>query len=315
MVKQWFQLWQRAQRHASSLHCFHNWGLAKVSTASILFDKLPFFYGIGLIKFQARTFNYPEIKLEVIPLSGTRHGKRSKLSFFTADWYVSYLQIILLVSLIPVLPVSSLVSLSSFVCRLLYRAIDSDKEDMGPVFNNRVDVSIFFIIYIILIAFFMMNIFVGFVIVTFQEQGEQEYKDCELDKNQVHRQPQRGNSEEWIKNVSSSSVEWLIRFPSILACSVSAFNMPWRLVLWDATSLKIHTSTESGTSSPPATLSTSCSSLLCSTPCVWECRYASQRKALRWYWGCWQIKVTIFYTDRRGIFEYLSEYLLHSVYY
>uniref|UniRef100_H3DC93 Voltage-dependent L-type calcium channel subunit alpha n=1 Tax=Tetraodon nigroviridis TaxID=99883 RepID=H3DC93_TETNG len=42
---------------------------------------------------------------------------------------------------------------------LLYRAIDSDKEDMGPVFNNRVDV-------------------------TFQEQGEQEYKDCELDKNQ-----------------------------------------------------------------------------------------------------------------------------------
>lgn len=30
-----------------------------------------------------------------------------------------------------------------------------------------------------------MNIFVGFVIVTFQEQGEQEYKNCELDKNQV----------------------------------------------------------------------------------------------------------------------------------
>uniref|UniRef100_A0A671X857 Voltage-dependent L-type calcium channel subunit alpha n=1 Tax=Sparus aurata TaxID=8175 RepID=A0A671X857_SPAAU len=68
--------------------------------------------------------------------------------------------------------------------KLLYKAIDSDEEDQGPVFNNRVDVSIFFIIYIILIAFFMMNIFVGFVIVTFQEQGEEEYKDCELDKNQ-----------------------------------------------------------------------------------------------------------------------------------
>ncbi|KAJ8370199.1 hypothetical protein SKAU_G00102270 [Synaphobranchus kaupii] len=68
--------------------------------------------------------------------------------------------------------------------QLLYRAIDSDVEDMGPVYNNRVDISIFFIIYIILIAFFMMNIFVGFVIVTFQEQGEQEYKNCELDKNQ-----------------------------------------------------------------------------------------------------------------------------------
>ncbi|KAJ8017066.1 hypothetical protein DPEC_G00013920 [Dallia pectoralis] len=68
--------------------------------------------------------------------------------------------------------------------QLLYRAIDSDREDMGPVYNNRVDIAIFFIIYLILIAFFMMNIFVGFVIVTFREQGESEYKNCELDKNQ-----------------------------------------------------------------------------------------------------------------------------------
>ncbi|XP_078798394.1 voltage-dependent L-type calcium channel subunit alpha-1C isoform X30 [Oryzias latipes] len=67
---------------------------------------------------------------------------------------------------------------------LLYRAIDSHSEDVGPIYNYRVVISIFFIIYIIIIAFFMMNIFVGFVIVTFQEQGEQEYKNCELDKNQ-----------------------------------------------------------------------------------------------------------------------------------
>ncbi|XP_035282345.1 voltage-dependent L-type calcium channel subunit alpha-1C isoform X14 [Anguilla anguilla] len=67
---------------------------------------------------------------------------------------------------------------------LLYQAIDSHTEDIGPIYNYRVVISIFFIIYIIIIAFFMMNIFVGFVIVTFQEQGEQEYKNCELDKNQ-----------------------------------------------------------------------------------------------------------------------------------
>uniref|UniRef100_A0A672KUV7 Voltage-dependent L-type calcium channel subunit alpha n=1 Tax=Sinocyclocheilus grahami TaxID=75366 RepID=A0A672KUV7_SINGR len=67
---------------------------------------------------------------------------------------------------------------------LLYKAIDSNKENMGPIYNYRVEISIFFIIYIIIIAFFMMNIFVGFVIVTFQEQGEKEYKNCELDKNQ-----------------------------------------------------------------------------------------------------------------------------------
>uniref|UniRef100_A0A452T2N4 Voltage-dependent L-type calcium channel subunit alpha n=1 Tax=Ursus maritimus TaxID=29073 RepID=A0A452T2N4_URSMA len=68
--------------------------------------------------------------------------------------------------------------------QLLYQAIDSYKEDVGPVHNHRVEMAIFFITYIILIAFFMMNIFVGFVIVTFQEQGETEYKNCELNKNQ-----------------------------------------------------------------------------------------------------------------------------------
>ncbi|XP_053881255.1 voltage-dependent L-type calcium channel subunit alpha-1S-like [Malaclemys terrapin pileata] len=69
-------------------------------------------------------------------------------------------------------------------CRLLYKAIDTHTEDMGPIYNYRVEIAIFFIIYIILIAFFMMNLFVGFVLVTFQEQGESEYKNCELDKNQ-----------------------------------------------------------------------------------------------------------------------------------
>ncbi|XP_016065694.1 PREDICTED: voltage-dependent L-type calcium channel subunit alpha-1D isoform X2 [Miniopterus natalensis] len=67
---------------------------------------------------------------------------------------------------------------------LLYKAIDSHGENVGPIYNYRVEISIFFIIYIIIVAFFMMNIFVGFVIVTFQEQGEKEYKNCELDKNQ-----------------------------------------------------------------------------------------------------------------------------------
>ena len=74
---------------------------------------------------------------------------------------------------------------SLFYSRLLYKAIDSNRENLGPIYNYRVEISIFFIIYIIIIAFFMMNIFVGFVIVTFQEQGEKEYKNCELDKNQV----------------------------------------------------------------------------------------------------------------------------------
>ncbi|XP_017527195.1 voltage-dependent L-type calcium channel subunit alpha-1F isoform X2 [Manis javanica] len=67
---------------------------------------------------------------------------------------------------------------------LLYKAIDAHTEDKGPIYNHHVDISVFFIVYIIIIAFFMMNIFVGFVIITFRAQGEQEYQNCELDKNQ-----------------------------------------------------------------------------------------------------------------------------------
>ncbi|GLH14148.1 Voltage-dependent calcium channel type A subunit alpha-1 [Gryllus bimaculatus] len=67
---------------------------------------------------------------------------------------------------------------------LLYVSIDSNMEDYGPIHNFRPIVAAYYIIYIIIIAFFMVNIFVGFVIVTFQNEGEQEYKNCELDKNQ-----------------------------------------------------------------------------------------------------------------------------------
>ena len=68
---------------------------------------------------------------------------------------------------------------------MAYKAIDSNQEDHGPLFNHRPYISIYFIVYIIIIAFFMVNIFVGFVIVTFQEEGEEEFKNCGLDKNQA----------------------------------------------------------------------------------------------------------------------------------
>ncbi|XP_041459338.1 voltage-dependent L-type calcium channel subunit alpha-1D-like isoform X6 [Lytechinus variegatus] len=68
--------------------------------------------------------------------------------------------------------------------KLLYVAVDSTEDDKGPIHSSRMPVAVFFFAYIIVIAFFMVNIFVGFVIVTFQNEGEQEYKNCELDKNQ-----------------------------------------------------------------------------------------------------------------------------------
>jgi len=77
------------------------------------------------------------------------------------------------------------VLLTSLSCSILENSIDSTDVDEGPFQNNRPWVAIYYIIYIIIIAFFMVNIFVGFVIVTFQSEGEEEFKGCELDKNQV----------------------------------------------------------------------------------------------------------------------------------
>ncbi|KAL7060820.1 hypothetical protein AAHC03_010160 [Spirometra sp. Aus1] len=67
---------------------------------------------------------------------------------------------------------------------ILYAGIDSNLEDHGPLQDHRKIVALYFIAYLIVLAFFMVNIFVGFVIVTFQREGEREYKNCELNKNQ-----------------------------------------------------------------------------------------------------------------------------------
>ncbi|CAM9972784.1 unnamed protein product [Lampetra fluviatilis] len=111
---------------------------------------------------------------------------------------------------------------------LLYKAIDSRAEDLGPAHNHRLAVSIFFIVYIIIIAFFMMNIFVGFVIITFQAQGEQEFENCELDKNQrkcveyalkarpLKRQMPAGARQRWVWSVVTSTPFEYLMFVLIL---------------------------------------------------------------------------------------------------
>ena len=45
--------------------------------------------------------------------------------------------------------------------------------------------SIFYIVYFIVFPFFFVNIFVALIIITFQEQGEAELQEAEIDKNQV----------------------------------------------------------------------------------------------------------------------------------
>ena len=68
---------------------------------------------------------------------------------------------------------------------VLKHSIDATGEDKGPQPGNRMDMAIFYVVYFIVFPFFFINIFVALIIITFQEQGENELIDEDLDKNQA----------------------------------------------------------------------------------------------------------------------------------
>lgn len=72
-----------------------------------------------------------------------------------------------------------------FLFRVLQNSMAATYEDMGPIQNFRIEMSIFYIVYFVVFPFFFVNIFVALIIITFQEQGEAELQDGEIDKNQV----------------------------------------------------------------------------------------------------------------------------------
>ncbi|XP_054271366.1 voltage-dependent calcium channel type A subunit alpha-1-like isoform X7 [Macrosteles quadrilineatus] len=68
--------------------------------------------------------------------------------------------------------------------QVLQNSMAATYEDMGPIQNFRIEMSIFYIVYFVVFPFFFVNIFVALIIITFQEQGEAELQDGEIDKNQ-----------------------------------------------------------------------------------------------------------------------------------
>lgn len=64
--------------------------------------------------------------------------------------------------------------------------MDSTYEDRGPKPVYRMEMSLFYVVFFIVFPFFFVNIFVALIIITFQEQGENELIDQEMDKNQVY---------------------------------------------------------------------------------------------------------------------------------
>ncbi|TKR73040.1 hypothetical protein L596_020401 [Steinernema carpocapsae] len=63
-------------------------------------------------------------------------------------------------------------------------SMDTTEEDRGPSPFFRVEVALFYVMFFIVFPFFFVNIFVALIIITFQEQGEAELSEGDLDKNQ-----------------------------------------------------------------------------------------------------------------------------------
>jgi hypothetical protein len=68
---------------------------------------------------------------------------------------------------------------------VLEHSMDSTLPNRGPIPGNRMEMALFYVIYFIVFPFFFVNIFVALIIITFQEQGEKELAEGDLDKNQV----------------------------------------------------------------------------------------------------------------------------------
>uniref|UniRef100_A0A3B3R636 Calcium voltage-gated channel subunit alpha1 E n=1 Tax=Paramormyrops kingsleyae TaxID=1676925 RepID=A0A3B3R636_9TELE len=67
---------------------------------------------------------------------------------------------------------------------VLQHSIDVTEEDRGPSRGNRMEMSIFYVIYFVVFPFFFVNIFVALIIITFQEQGDKMMEECSLEKNE-----------------------------------------------------------------------------------------------------------------------------------
>ncbi|KAM3728724.1 Voltage-dependent calcium channel [Dirofilaria immitis] len=63
-------------------------------------------------------------------------------------------------------------------------SMDTTEEDQGPLPFYRVEMALFYVMFFIVFPFFFVNIFVALIIITFQEQGEAELSEGDLDKNQ-----------------------------------------------------------------------------------------------------------------------------------
>lgn len=80
--------------------------------------------------------------------------------------------------------------LSLPVHSIMYQGIYSvplvEGESEGPVSHLQPSGAfLYFLIYMVIMTFFLLQLFIGFLIVTFQEIGVRSFRETKLDRNQV----------------------------------------------------------------------------------------------------------------------------------
>ena len=73
------------------------------------------------------------------------------------------------------------------MCEYLYELnytkilLNKNKKDYGPKRESRYDFAIYYIVYTIVFPFFFVNVFIAFVILTFQGEGDAQLElECSL---------------------------------------------------------------------------------------------------------------------------------------
>ena len=67
----------------------------------------------------------------------------------------------------------------------MHQTIDATQVDRGPITNYNQALAIYFVVFVIVFTFMIINIYVALIILTFQRQGEKELTEGGLDRNQV----------------------------------------------------------------------------------------------------------------------------------
>ena len=67
----------------------------------------------------------------------------------------------------------------------MHQAMDITEINQGPLKMNSGYMAIYFIIFVIIFTFMIINIYIALIILTFQKQGEKQIQGG-LDKNQVN---------------------------------------------------------------------------------------------------------------------------------